>query len=85
MANASFEKDFGYLFPFFDRLEQGARTLAPQSRDELLALLAGERERWARVQALLAGEAGRGAQGTAGQASSAAPALHWTVGPLGRG
>jgi hypothetical protein len=84
MPNASFERDFGYLFPFFNRLEQAAATLSPHSRDELLALLTGERERWARVQALLAGEAGMGARVVGEQASNVATALHWTVGALGR-
>lgn len=59
MAESAFEKDFGYLMPFLDRVAAAAGTLAdPAARDELTRLMAGEKQRWLRIQQLLAGAAG---------------------------
>ena len=59
---SSFERDFGYLVPFMERVEQAASTLPDASaRAELTALMREEKARWARIRELLAGGAGRGA------------------------
>lgn len=59
MAESAFDKDFGYLMPFLDRVSASAPTLRdPAAREELARLMAGERERWARIRELLAGAAG---------------------------
>ncbi len=53
-----FEKDFGYLRPFLQRLESAAAQLPdPAARAELQALVRGEQERFARIEALLGGAA----------------------------
>lgn len=59
---SSFERDFGYLVPFMERVEQAASTLPDASaRAELTALMREEKARWTRIRELLAGGAGRGA------------------------
>lgn len=91
-----FERDFGYLLPFLDRVEQaGTQLTAPGAREELGRLLSGERARWVRIRELLAGAPGGNAaapgdlapvksqQRAAVLNGSAGPGL--TVGPLKRG
>jgi hypothetical protein len=59
MAESAFDKDFGYLIPFLDKVAASAPTLRdPAAREELARLMAGEKERWARIRELLAGAAG---------------------------
>ena len=59
MAEGAFEKDFGYLIPFLDKVTAASGSLAdPAARDELRRLLAGEKERWSRIRELLAGSSG---------------------------
>lgn len=54
-----FDKDFGYLIPFLDRVAAAAGELAdPAARAELSRLMADEKQRWARIQALLSGQKG---------------------------
>jgi hypothetical protein len=54
-----FDKDFGYLIPFLDKVARAAGSLSsPAARDELTRLVGGEKERWARIQQLLAGASG---------------------------
>lgn len=59
MANAKptgLERDFGYLMPFFDKVAEAAGALPdPAARQELERLLAGQKERWERIRALLGG------------------------------
>ncbi|MEW5847295.1 MAG: hypothetical protein AB2A00_00725 [Myxococcota bacterium] len=57
-ANNAFDRDFGYLMPFLDKLEAHARGLSDAAaRDELLGLLSGEKERFTRIRGLLGGAA----------------------------
>jgi hypothetical protein len=50
-----FDKDFGYLMPFIDKIGQAAKSLSnPAARQELGELVAGEKGRWARIKELLA-------------------------------
>ncbi len=72
---SSFDRDFGYLLPFMDRVEAAAADLtAPGAADELRRLIAGEKEKWTRIRALLAGSAGSvaGGRGPAPKSASAA-------------
>ncbi len=64
-----FEKDFGYLLPFLDRVSAAAASLPDEAaRGELGALVDGEKQRWQRIQALLSGAqaASRGPSPAAG-------------------
>ena len=54
----TFDRDFGYLMPFLDKVQAAAQRLPSPAREELSALLSGERERWTRVRALLGGAPG---------------------------
>jgi hypothetical protein len=55
-----FDKDFGYLMPFLDKVAGAAGSLAdPVARDELTKLVVDEKARWARIRELLGGAAGR--------------------------
>ncbi|MFL5319528.1 MAG: hypothetical protein ACJ790_07710 [Myxococcaceae bacterium] len=61
MANSSsFDRDFGYLMPFLDRVAQAGSGLSPPARAELLRLVAGEKEKFARIRQLLSGAAASG-------------------------
>lgn len=58
MAGGAFDKDFGYLMPFLDKVAAAAATLPDQAaRDELLRLVADEKSKWNRIRALLSGVA----------------------------
>jgi hypothetical protein len=55
---AGFERDFGYLFPFLDKLVAAARAMpAGPGRTRLEQLLGEERGRWEEMRGLLAGKA----------------------------
>jgi hypothetical protein len=55
-----FDKDFGYLMPFLDRVAATAASLAdPAARAELTKLMAEEKTRWARIRQLLGGASGQ--------------------------
>ena len=72
-APGAFDKDFGYLMPFLDKVAAAAGDLADTAaREELSRLIAEEKVRWERVRELL-----RGAEGgaSAPRSLSAAPAL----------
>lgn len=57
---SSFERDFGYLLPFLDRVTQAASDHPDaRVRAELVSLLEGEKARWARVRDLMAAGPGR--------------------------
>ena len=70
MANpGGFDKDFGYLMPFLDKVAAAASQLPDAgARAELQKLMGEEKQRWARARQLLAGAQ---AQGT--DAGAAAP------------
>jgi hypothetical protein len=98
MAANQFEKDFGYLMPFLEKVAEAANTIAdPAAREELKRLVAGEQTRWLRIRELLSGvtdkpapavnkPAARVAQVKAEPtAIAAAPSIHarqFTVGSL---
>lgn len=68
-----FEKDFGYLMPFLDKIDGAAKALSdPTARAEAIELVTGERERWSRLRELLAGAAGN-AQGRSSETAQPAP------------
>jgi hypothetical protein len=49
-----FDKDFGYLLPFLDRIAQAADSLSnPAAGRELKELVSGEKARWVRIRELL--------------------------------
>lgn len=57
---SSFERDFGYLLPFLDRVTQAASDHPDaRVRAELLSLLADEKARWTRVRELMSARPGR--------------------------
>ncbi|MFP2931240.1 hypothetical protein ACLESO_39835, partial [Pyxidicoccus sp. 3LG] len=61
-APGAFERDFGYLLPFLDKVAAAAADLPDASaREELTRLMAEEKVRWQRIQELLGGAEGRGA------------------------
>ena len=99
-GSGAFDKDFGYLMPFMDRVAAAAGELKdPAAREELAWLMGEEKARWARIQELLGGAPGRAASSpaealpmaAAAQASSeeapgaVALRLGLTVGSLRRG
>jgi hypothetical protein len=65
-----FDKDFGYLIPFLDRIAQAADSLSnPAAGRELKELVSGEKARWIRIRELL-----NSPMKTAGPTGAAAPA-----------
>jgi hypothetical protein len=57
----AFDKDFGYLMPFLERVAGAAGELEDAAaREELGRLMAEEKVRWARIRELLGGVAGGG-------------------------
>ncbi|MFY2557548.1 hypothetical protein ACN469_07975 [Corallococcus terminator] len=67
----AFDRDFGYLLPFLDKVAAAAAGLPDGSaREELTRLMAEEKVRWQRVQELL-----RGASGAVVDAGAAPRAL----------
>lgn len=69
MATSNFDRDFGYLVPFMDKVAAAASELPDASaREELVRLMAEEKVRWARIRELL-----QGAPGQSGASKGAAP------------
>jgi len=65
-----FDKDFGYLMPFLDKIAGAAGSLAdPAARAEFTKLLADEKAKWARIRELLGGAAGQATTAPAAAAS----------------
>ncbi len=60
MANPdAFDRDFGYLMPFLDKVAAAAAELEdPAAREELSRIIDEEKVRWERVRELLRGAAG---------------------------
>jgi len=68
---SAFDKDFGYLLPFLDKVAAAAAELPEgPAREELTRLMAEEKVRWQRARELL-----RGAPGTASRSGAATRAL----------
>jgi len=89
MANqpGGFDKDFGYLMPFLDKVGVAASQLPDaQAREELTRLIAEEKVRWARIRQLLGGASGHGAPAAAprAQATATGPRSPSTVPELAR-
>ncbi|HZH76345.1 MAG TPA: hypothetical protein VEY88_09940 [Archangium sp.] len=83
MANqpGGFDRDFGYLTPFLDKVAAAASELPDaQAREELTRLMAEEKVRWARIRQLLGGASGQ----RAAPASAAGPRSPSTVPELAR-
>jgi hypothetical protein len=60
MADGQFDKDFGYLMPFLDKVAAAANNLSETAaRDELARLMSDEKTRWARIRQLLSGSQGQ--------------------------
>ena len=56
MADGQFDKDFGYLMPFLDKVAAAASALNdPAASEELARLMTDEKTRWARIRQLLSG------------------------------
>ncbi len=71
MANPeAFDRDFGYLMPFLDKVAAAAGELEdPAARAELTRLISEEKIRWQRVRELLRGApAGQRAPAVSGAA-----------------
>jgi hypothetical protein len=66
----AFDRDFGYLMPFLDKVAAAAGELEdPAARAELTRLISEEKIRWQRVRELLRGApAGQGAPAVSGSA-----------------
>ncbi|MEW6208311.1 MAG: hypothetical protein AB1631_08080 [Acidobacteriota bacterium] len=77
-----FEKDFGYLMPFIDRIAAAANSIADDAaREEFTRLVSDERARWMRIRQLLSGaEAQTGQSQQASEESK--PQFQFTVGSL---
>lgn len=89
MAITEFEKDFGYLMPFLDKVAAAANALPDQAaRAELAQLIIDEKRRWARIRQLLSGTSADAASKPVGvaaddaQGSPAKPTPSFTVGSL---
>jgi hypothetical protein len=69
-----YDKDFGYLMPFLDRVAGAAASLAdPAARAELTKLMADEKAKWARIRQLLGGASGQAVTQASVSSKSTAP------------
>jgi hypothetical protein len=67
---STFDRDFGYLLPFMDKVAAAAAELQDTAaREELTRLMAEEKVRWQRIKELLGGASGKGAAPTSTTAS----------------
>jgi hypothetical protein len=70
-----FDKDFGYLMPFLDKVAGAAASLQdPAARTELTRLIAEEKARWARIRELIGGASGRATTATTATTAPTTPA-----------
>jgi hypothetical protein len=84
MAGGAFDKDFGYLMPFLDKVAAAADALPDRAaRDELTRLVAGEKLRWERIRSLLSGAAGAATASGERPAPGSPPAAASTAEPAG--
>ncbi|RKH88423.1 hypothetical protein D7Y21_14885 [Corallococcus sp. AB045] len=87
MATPNFDRDFGYLAPFMDKVAAAAEDLPDASaREELVRLVAEEKVRWARIRELLQGAAGQSgaSKGAAPKASASKAPSPAAAPPLAR-
>ena len=80
-----FDKDFGYLMPFLDKVAGAAASLAdPAARAELTKLVADEKARWARIRQVVtqATVSNNNALPQAAASPEAREPLSFTVGSL---
>jgi len=57
MPEGAFDKDFGYLMPFLDKIAAAGEAISdPSAREEYKQLVSGQKERWIRIRQLLSGE-----------------------------
>jgi hypothetical protein len=89
MAITEFEKDFGYLMPFLDKIAAAATTLPDQAaRAELAQLITDQKRRWARIRELLSGATSTGESAATATAANEIPSAavklqqSFTVGSL---
>jgi hypothetical protein len=96
MADGQFDKDFGYLMPFLDKVAAAANNIQePAAREELRRLMSDEKTKWSRVRQLLSNLQGQAdnpsAQSTSttsgdtqaeAQTSKTTEAFTFTVGSL---
>ena len=72
MAEGQFDKDFGYLMPFLDKVVAAASGLTDNAaREELMRLVADEKPRWTRIRQLLSGATGQNQNQSATSAAQA--------------
>ncbi|MBZ4417222.1 hypothetical protein [Myxococcus sp. RHSTA-1-4] len=72
----AFERDFGYLLPFLDKVAAAASGLQDAAaREELTRLMAEEKVRWQRIRELLGGAGARAAAPAPAQPTDGAPSL----------
>ena len=82
MATTEFEKDFGYLMPFLDKIAAAARTLPDQAAGaELAQLITDEKRRWARIRELLSGATSTGDSAPAATAGNEIPSAAMKLQP----
>jgi hypothetical protein len=75
-----FDKDFGYLLPFLDKIAQAADSLSnPAASRELKELVSGEKTRWIRIRELL--DSPTKATGSASAAAPTRPAADVAAAP----
>jgi hypothetical protein len=74
MADGQFDKDFGYLMPFLDKIAAaGSNVSDPAAREELARLIAGEKSKWARIRQILSGGRAMAQPPTGAPAAAAGP------------
>jgi hypothetical protein len=75
-GTGAFDKDFGYLMPFLDRLEAHAAGLPEgAAREELRQLVAEAKAHWPRIRELVSGAPGQGTGGVGKGRVAPLPAL----------
>lgn len=76
-GGTDFDRDFGYLLPFLEKIEQTASTFPGAAGVELRSLVDGQKARWSRIRELLSGAAPR-------EALTGPRPTHHEVGPHSR-
>jgi hypothetical protein len=77
MADEQFDKDFGYLMPFLDKVAAAAKNIEePAAREELARLMSDEKAKWSRVRQLLSNPQGQPENPSAQSASTASGEAH---------
>lgn len=83
MPADQFDKDFGYLMPFLDKVAAAAANLSdPSARAELTRFMADEKQRWTRIRQLISGAPASAA--STGNEDSAAGATEAPAAPVAK-